>query len=119
MDIVSSLAKGVDLSSPEAHRRQREFPLKPRRASPIDPGTARDRLKIGQCRRRPGALRPGLAAVALELARLMDNPRAVNQHAAAAKVLARLLDELASASARGRRGNLSLVKSMTMSPPPA
>ena len=53
MDIVSSLAEGVDLSSPEAPRRQREFPLKPRRASPIDPGTARDRLKIGQCQRRP------------------------------------------------------------------
>ena len=65
-------------------------------------------------------LRPGLAAMALCLARdVLDNPRAVSQHAAAAKVLARLLDELASVSARGRRGNLSLVKSMTTSSPPA
>jgi len=29
------------------------------------------------------------------------------------KVLATLLDELASASARGRRGNLALVRTMT------
>jgi hypothetical protein len=32
---------------------------------------------------------------------------------AAAKVLTSLLDKLHSASARGRRGNLALVKSMT------
>src|ERR1700744_6247925 len=32
--------------------------------------------------------RPGLAQVALCLARLMDNPRAINQQPAAAKVLA-------------------------------
>jgi hypothetical protein len=60
--------------------------------------------------------RPGLAAVALCLARLVDNPRAVNQHPAAARVLASLLDKLASASAQRRRGGLALVKSMTTTP---
>jgi hypothetical protein len=37
----------------------------------------------------------------------------VNQKAAAAKVLVTLLDKLASASARGRRGRLALVRTMT------
>ena len=38
--------------------------------------------------------RPGLAQAALALARLLDNPRAISQQAAAAKVLATLLDKL-------------------------
>ena len=42
--------------------------------------------------------RPGLAQVALCLARLMDNPRAINQQPAAAKVLAAVLEKLQSAS---------------------
>lgn len=58
-------------------------------------------------------VRAGLAATALALARIMDNPRAVNQKPAAAKVLAALLDKLHSASPAGRRDRLSLVKSMT------
>jgi hypothetical protein len=57
--------------------------------------------------------RPGLTQTALALARIMDNPRAVNQQAAAAKVLAVLLDKLRSASARHRRGGLALVRAMT------
>jgi hypothetical protein len=57
--------------------------------------------------------RPGLAQTALALARIMDNPKAVNQQPAAAKVLAALLEKLHSASARGRRGSLSVVRSMT------
>jgi hypothetical protein len=48
----------------------------------------------------------------------MDNPKAVNQQPAAAKVLASLLDKLRSA-ARGRRGKLAVVKSMTTSSPSA
>jgi hypothetical protein len=47
------------------------------------------------------------------LARLMDNPKAVNQQPAAAKVLAGLLDKLCSASARGHRGRLAVVRTMT------
>jgi hypothetical protein len=43
----------------------------------------------------PGAqARPGLAQSALALARVMDSPKAVNQHAAAAKALATLLEKL-------------------------
>jgi hypothetical protein len=57
--------------------------------------------------------RPGLAQAALALARVLDNPRAVNQHAAAAKVLSVLLDKLRAASARGRRGGLAVVRTMT------
>jgi hypothetical protein len=56
--------------------------------------------------------RPGLAQAALALARVLDNPRAVSQHPAAAKVLAALLEKLRSASARGRRGNLALVRTL-------
>lgn len=57
--------------------------------------------------------RPGLAQTALALARVMDNPRAVNQHAAAAKALAGLLEKLQASSARGRRGHLAVVRTMT------
>jgi hypothetical protein len=59
--------------------------------------------------------RPGLAAMALSLAQLMDNPKAVNQQPAAAKVLTALLEKLGSASARGRRGGLAAVRTMTHS----
>jgi hypothetical protein len=55
-----------------------------------------------------------LAALgALAMVRLLDRSKAVNQHAAAAKVLSGLLDKLATASAGGRRGRLSVIKSMT------
>ena len=56
--------------------------------------------------------RPGLAQVALALARVLDNPKAVNQQPAAAKVLVALLEKLLSASARGRLGGLSVVRTM-------
>ena len=51
--------------------------------------------------------------VALALARIMDNPKAVSQQPAAAKALATMLNQLHTAAARGRRGNLALVRSMT------
>ena len=57
--------------------------------------------------------RPGLAQAALALARILDNPKAVNQQPSAAKVLGALLENLRSASARGRRGNLAVVRTMT------
>jgi hypothetical protein len=53
-----------------------------------------------------------LVQTALALARIMDS-KAVNQQAAAAKVLAALLDKLTSSSARGRRGHLAVVRTMT------
>jgi hypothetical protein len=43
----------------------------------------------------------------------MDNPRAVNQQPAAAKVLTTILDKLHQAGAPGRRGNLAVVRTMT------
>jgi hypothetical protein len=57
--------------------------------------------------------RPGLTQAALAVARVLDNPKAINQHAAAAKVLSTSLDKLRSASVRGRRGGLSVVHEMT------
>jgi hypothetical protein len=57
--------------------------------------------------------RPGVAQIALALARILDNPKAVSSQPAAAKVLAGLLDKLRSASAHGRRGGLALVREMT------
>jgi hypothetical protein len=57
--------------------------------------------------------RPGLAQAALAMARVLDNSRAVSSQPAAAKVLAGLLDKLRSASPRGRRGGLALVRTMT------
>ena len=58
--------------------------------------------------------RPGLAQVALALARIMDNPRAVNQQPAAAKVLGTVLEKLRGVSTRGRRGGgLAVVRDMT------
>jgi hypothetical protein len=57
--------------------------------------------------------RPGLAATAVALAQLLDNPAARNQHAAAAKVLTNLLDALAKVGAPRRRSHLALVREMT------
>jgi hypothetical protein len=51
--------------------------------------------------------------VAPALARILDNPKAINQQPTAAKVLAALLEKLRSASARGRRGGLAVVREMT------
>jgi hypothetical protein len=56
--------------------------------------------------------RPGLAQAALALARILDNPKAVNQQPAAAKVLASLLDKLRT-PAQDRRGRLSMVRTLT------
>jgi hypothetical protein len=58
------------------------------------------------------AERPGLAAAALALARVLDNPRAMSPHPPAARVLARLLDELRK-PAQSRRGGSKVVRAMT------
>jgi hypothetical protein len=72
-------------------------------------------VELAVCEEIAGAVgaRPGVAAVAVCLARLLDNPQARNQAPAAAKVLAGLLDKLVSDSARQRRGGLALVRTMT------
>jgi hypothetical protein len=63
--------------------------------------------------------RPSLAAIAVAMARILDNPRAKSTQPQAAKVLVSVLDTLHKGSAQGRRGSLALVKSMTTSSPSA
>lgn len=57
-------------------------------------------------------LRPGLAQAALALARLMDDPMAMNQKPAAAAKLVELLDKLRK-GADERRSRLASVRAMT------
>jgi len=57
--------------------------------------------------------RPGLAQVALAMARVLDNPRAVSSQPAAAKVLTTVLDKLHSVGAQSRRGRLAVVRTLT------
>ena len=87
------------------------------RPPPFGPGPVESGVQAEICD-WAAEVRPGLAAAALALARLLDNPKAVNQQPAAAKTLASLLDKLWSVSASGCRGNLALVKSMTFRAPP-
>jgi len=56
--------------------------------------------------------RPGLAALALAMGRVLDHPRALSSKPAAARQLARFLDDLHKGSA-ARRGGLSVVRQMT------
>jgi hypothetical protein len=56
--------------------------------------------------------RPGLVEMALELARVMDNPKAVSQKPAASKALAELLATLRK-GADARRSRLASVRAMT------
>ncbi len=80
--------------------------------SPVTPGPvgAGVQPEIGGL---AAAARPGLAAMALSLAQIMDDPKARNQQPAAAKVLSALFDKLHRAGAQGRRGNLTVVRAMT------
>lgn len=57
-------------------------------------------------------VRPGLTAAALALARLLDDPKAVNQKPAAAGKLAELLDKLHK-GADARKSRLASVRAMT------
>lgn len=60
--------------------------------------------------------RPGLAQAALAMARILDNPKAMNHQPSAAKVLASMLDKLHSVSANSRPGGLAVVRTMTAAP---
>ena len=60
-----------------------------------------------------GESHPQLAAIAVCLAQLLDNPQGRNQYPAAAKVLGGLLDKLSSVSARGRHWRLARVGTMS------
>jgi hypothetical protein len=57
--------------------------------------------------------RPGLAQAALAIARILDNPMAVNQQPAAAKVPGTQLDKLRSSSASRHVGRLKVVRAMS------
>ena len=57
--------------------------------------------------------RPAMVAIALAMARLLDNPRVASAQPPAAKVLVSVLETLHRGSAQGRRGNLAVVNSMT------
>jgi hypothetical protein len=96
-----------EVVSPFRYAEQQESPL----PAEIGPGP----VEVGVEAEIGGVAdgRPGLAQVALALARLMDDPTAKNQAPAAAKALVSVLDKLRSASARGRRGHLSSVRTMT------
>jgi hypothetical protein len=104
------------------YRRQRGLPVDSPEGSPLLVASADGQGEAGPVESAVQAElhslhaatdRPGLAQIALTLARILDNPKAVSTQPAAAKVLAALLDKLRSASARGRRGKLSVVRTMT------
>jgi len=61
--------------------------------------------------------RPGLTAVALALAEILDDPRHVATQPAAARQLVPILDTLSKRTQR--RGKLAVVRSMTTTSPPA
>ena len=61
--------------------------------------------------------RPSLAAIALAMARILDNPRAKSTQPPAAKVLVSVMDTLHKGSAQGRRGNLAVVRAMSSRDP--
>ena len=60
--------------------------------------------------------RPGLYAIAIRLAQLLDNPDAVPQYASAAHRLTEVLTTLSKSSTR--RGKLRAVRGMTDNSPP-
>jgi hypothetical protein len=74
---------------------------------PVESGVVSEIVGLAQAEARPG-----LAQAALALARIMDNPRAVNQQPAAAAKLADILDRLRK-GADARRSRLASVRQMT------
>lgn len=80
--------------------------------TPIEPSTAvREAIQAQLDELGVAESRPGLAAIALKLAELLDNPLALPQHPAAAGRLVELLGRLSKE--RQRRGNLAAVRAMT------
>jgi hypothetical protein len=80
---------------------------------PAGQGPGRVELGVREEIGLAGEARPGLAAMAIAMAQLLDNPRARNQAPAAAKVLTGLLDALGKAAVPRRRSHLALVREMT------
>lgn len=63
--------------------------------------------------------RPGLAEGVITVSRVLDNPVCVAQHPSAARVLARLLDELRKNRGAPARGRLAAVRQMSARSPDA
>jgi hypothetical protein len=57
--------------------------------------------------------RPGLAAAAIAMAEILDNPKATSTKPAAANQLMRVMEMLRKSSEGARRGRLASVKSLT------
>jgi hypothetical protein len=88
---------------------QRE--LQPSKSGPVESGVTAEISGLA------AEARPGLAQAALAMARVLGNPKALNQQPAAAKVLAGLLERLRASSVRGRRGGPALVRAMSSGDP--
>jgi hypothetical protein len=81
--------------------------LQPPGPGPVELGVAKEIDELAS------QARPGLAQAALALARILDNPKAINQQPAAARQLVAVLNALSKRAQR--RGKLAAVKSMTTS----
>ena len=109
------------------YRRQRGLPVDPPdppKLSVVDcpPVSSHEGSVVAAVRAELGAApaaaeRPGLAAAALALAAILDDPQHVAVQPAAARQLVTILGTLSKRTQR--RGKLALVKSMTTSSPSA
>lgn len=84
--------------------------------TPANPsfGSANSRVEATQAEidALGGEVRPGLAAAAISLAEVLDDPRALSTRPAAAAKLADLLEQMRKSSS-GRKSKLAAVRSMT------
>jgi hypothetical protein len=98
----------------EAHRlraidyrtRKEESEPEPTSPGPVELATQAELNGLAQTR-------PALAAIALAMARILDNPRAKSTQPPAAKVLVNVMDTLHKGAAQERRGGLAAVRTMT------
>jgi hypothetical protein len=90
--------------------RQRRASLSGQIAHPSDPGPVE--LGVQDEIAELCEARPGLAQIALTLARILDNPKVISTQPSAAKVLVVLLDKLRKGS-NGRESQLASVREMT------
>jgi hypothetical protein len=119
-------AEGHRLTARDYAQRKNAGQVRPRvqlvKSSPPDSGVTPEPGPVEAATQQeinamPAQTRPGLVAIALAMARILDSSRAASAQPAAAKVLVSVLDTLHRGSAQGRRGNLAVVKSMTTTTP--
>jgi hypothetical protein len=80
---------------------------------PSGPGPVESAVVIELATLPAATDRPGLAQMALALARILDNPKAVSSQPPAARMLTTLLERLRLSSARAHRGRLAVVRAMS------